>query len=147
MTLVASVVDVSPASNPDTIIAAVTFSGDYGTQGVGDLLNLAPYDVNANPTGMTNPKNLPLPSIPAGLESAPEVIAENIGGYYVQPDPLVPAAGATEGVAKTLAAKNGIGLRMYAVGGTGELATNAAYAGVVTGGNVLIKIQLPHDQG
>lgn len=142
----AAVVDISPASNPDTITILVTFSGDYGEQGVGDLLNLAPYDVNQNPNGLTNPKNIPLPSIPAGLEQAPEVYAENIDGYYVQPDPLVPAAGATNGVANTLAAKNGIGLRMFAPGG-GELATNAAYAGGVIGGNVLLKIHLPHDQG
>ena len=140
------VLDVSPASNPDKIRALAVFSGDYGVQGVGDLLNIAPYDVTNNPTGMTNPKNIPLPAIPTGLEVAPSIVDENIGGYYVQPAPLA-ATGATNGVANTTAAKNGFGLKMFSAEGV-ELATAAAYAAAVTGANdgVVIEIQLPHDQ-
>lgn len=140
-----SVVDVSPAANPDKIVLQAKFSGVYGTNLIGDILDLAPYDVVNNPNGFTNPRNLPLPSLPSGLEQAPAINGENIGGYYIQITPLVPAAGATNGVQNTVAAKTGFGMRMFAPGGT-ELGTGASYAASVLAGNVLIELQLPHDQ-
>lgn len=142
--LAAQVIGVSPADNPDRIQVQVAFSGDYGVNGVGDPLNLAPYDQVNNPGGLKNPLNIPLPEIPAGLDVPPAVIAENIGGYYVQPSPAAPS-GATEGVANTVAAKNGFALRQYAPGGA-ELATNAAYNAAVIAGSVVLEIILPKNQ-
>ena len=142
--LAAKVLGVSPASNPDRIQVQVTFSGDYGVNGTGDPLNLAPYDQVNNPGGVTNPENIPLPEIPAGLDQPPSVLSENIGGYYVQPSPG-PASGETNGVANTVAAKNGFALRQYAPGGA-ELATNAAYNAAVLAGEVVLEIILPKNQ-
>lgn len=146
MSTAAKVVGVSPASNPDSIDFFVSFSGDYGVNGVGDVLNLAPYDQVNNPGGFTNPEEIPLPSIPLSLEEAPAVLAEDIGGYYVNPHPLLPGA-ASNGVAGGLNLKTGLHLRQYAPGG-GELATNAAYNAAVTadGAGVIVRMTLPKDQ-
>lgn len=147
MALQATLVGTDAASNPSRLQVAVTFSGNYGVNGVGDQLNLAPYDQVNNPTGMKNPNNLPLPAMPGGgLEFCPTVEAENIGGYYVQPNPLLPGA-ASEGVAPSINMKNGVFLRQYAPGGA-ELATNAAYNAAVTGAGagVLMEVILPKDQ-
>jgi hypothetical protein len=145
--LQATLIGTSPASNPDTLDFKITFSGNYGVLGVGDPLNLAPYDQGNNPGGFTNPKNLALPALPGvGLEEAPAVIAEDIGGYYTNPHPLLPGAVAN-GVAPSLALKNGNNLRMFAPGG-GELASNAAYNAVViaAGAGVILRVTLPKDQ-
>lgn len=146
MTLAAKVVGVSPASNPDSIDFFVAFSGNYGVNGAGDPLNLAPYDVVNNPGGATNPQNLALPELPVGVEQAPAVLSEDIGGYYVNPHPLLPGA-ASEGVAASLSLKNGLFLRQFAPGGA-ELATNAAYnaAVIAAGAGVLVRLVLPKDQ-
>lgn len=145
MAIALALVGVSPADNPDKLTFEATFSGDYGTQTEGDQLNLAPYDVDNNPTGWTNPENIPTPELPVGLDQNVSVLAEDIGGYYVNPHPTVPSAGATNGVANTLNTKTGCFLRMYAPGGA-ELATNAAYAAGVTGGSVLLEMVLPKNQ-
>jgi hypothetical protein len=140
-----ALVGVSPASNPDKLTFQATFTGNYGVNGTGDPLNLAPYDVNNNPGGWTNPENIPAPEMPFGLEQAPSVIAENIGGSYVTPAPSLAATGATNGVAKTLGLKSGLFLIMYEPGGA-EKATNAAYTASELAGSVLIEMVLPKDQ-
>lgn len=144
--LAATVLGVSPASNPDSVDYLVTFSGDYGVNGTGDVLNLAPYDQINNPNGAKNPENYALPEMPVGVEQAPAVLAEDIGGYYVNPHPLTPPAPAN-GVAGSLSLKTGLYLRQYAPGGA-ELATNVAYNAAVTaaGAGVIVRLVLPKDQ-
>lgn len=146
MALQAKVVGVSPASNPDSIDFFVSFAGNYGVNGVGDVLNLAPYDQVNNPNGFTNPQEIALPSLPVSLEQAPAVIAEDIGGYYVNPHPLLPG-NPVEGVAAGLNPKTDLHLRQYAPGGA-ELATNAAYnaAVIAAGAGVIVRMVLPKDQ-
>lgn len=135
----------SPQSNPDRLRFIATFAGNYGVQGAGDLLNLAPAVSGQNAGGFTNPKMLELPDLPVGYTEAPAVIAENLGGYYVQLTPIGAAAGAANGVAKTVAPVHGFGLRVFAPGG-GELASNAAYPAAVLNGNVIIEALLPQNQ-
>lgn len=144
MALAAKLIGTSAASNPDQLDFEVTFSGDY-VNGTPDKLNLAPYDADNNAGGFTNPDNLPVPELPLGLEQAPAISAENIGGYYVQPSPLLPGA-ASEGVAASLALKDGVGLTVYAPGGN-ELASGAYPAAMIAAGaGVLIRVTLPKDQ-
>jgi len=143
VTLVATVLGVSPADNPDSIDYLVVFSGNYAAP---DVLNLAPYDQVNNPTGAKNPNNLALPSMPGeGLEEGIAVIAENIGGYYVQPSPLSPPA-ASEGVAGSISMKNGISLTVYQPGGAALGA--GGYPGALTGAGdgVIVRATLPKDQ-
>ena len=142
----AKVIGVSPASNPDSIDLFVSFSGNYGVNGTGDVLNLAPFDAVNNPGGFTNPQDIPLPSLPVSLEQAPAVLGEDIGGYYVNPHPLLPGVVAN-GVASGINPKTGVFLRQYAPGGA-ELATNAAYNAAVTaaGAGVIVRMVLPKDQ-
>jgi len=148
MSIKLALIDVSPAQNPDTLTFLATFSGNSGVLGTGDPLNLAPYSAGNNPNGFTNPNQIPLPELPAAYTQAPTVEAENIGGYYVQPSPLVMPA-PVEGVAQGIAPVNGFGLRMYAPGGV-EVPTATAYAGLagVTGASagVQLAITLPHNQ-
>ena len=145
MSVTFKVVDTSPASNPNKITLHGTFAGNYGVQGVGDPANLAPYSAGNNAGGFTNPENLALPSLPVWYEQAPAVKAENLDGYYLQVTPAAPAAGATNGVANTVAPINGFGIRVFAPGGA-ELATDAAYPAAVLAGDFLLELQLPHDQ-
>jgi hypothetical protein len=139
-------IDVSPAENPDTLTFLAKFSANYGVNGVGDPLNLAPYSAGNNPLGFTNPNNIPLPELPFAYTQAPTVEAENIGGYYVNLNPIVMPA-PIEGVAQGIAPVNGFALRMYAPGGT-ELPTAAPYVAQLTGASagVQIAITLPHNQ-
>ena len=142
-----AVIDVSPASNPDKIRLLATLSGDYGVQGTGDPLNLAPFDDGNNPGGFTNLKQIPLPELPVVYPSAPSVLTENLGGSFTQVSPLVPAVAEVNGVAGGVAAINGFGLRVFNAGG-GELATDAAYAGgqIAAGAGVILELNLPHNQ-
>ena len=142
-------IDVSPAVNPDTLTFYAKFSGTYGVQGTGDPLNMAPYAAGSNPGGFTNPNNIPVPELPLSLTQAPAVEAENIGGYYVQPSPLIPG-NPVEGVAQGIALNGGYFLRMYAPGGA-ELGTGVGYtatAAAITaaGAGVQIAITFPHNQ-
>jgi hypothetical protein len=121
----------TPASNPDSILLKATFSGNYGVNGAGDLLNLTPIS-GSNPGGITDPLGLgaPLPNAPLGI--VPFVDAEIIGGYYTQPT-----------LGTTL---QNCALRAYAPGGT-ELATNAAYPAAMLAPNyVIVEIRLPQEQ-
>ena len=148
MSVKLALIDVSPAQNPDTLTFLATFAGNSGVSGTGDPINLAPYSVGNNPNGFTNPTNIPLPEMPDVYTQAPTIEAENIGGYYVQPSPLVLPA-PVQGVAQGIQPVNGFALRMYAPGG-GEVATATAYAGLagVTGASagVQIAITMPHNQ-
>lgn len=144
MSVALQVVDVTPADNADKVIFVGKLSGDYGVNGTGDPLNLAPYSAGDNPGGFTNPLQIPLPSWPLVLDKAPGVIAEDLGGSYLNPHPLVPT-GETEGVQNGLALDGGTNLRVYEPGGA-EKATNAAYTGGETGGNFLLELTLPHNQ-
>lgn len=138
------VLDVSPASNPDKIKFLATFTGNYGVNGTGDPLNLAPYSAGNNPGGFTNPKNIPLPEMPFGFDEAPSVASENLGGSYVQLNTLAPT-GATNGVANTVAPINGFAARMFEPGGA-EKATNAAYTAAELAGGIILEVQLPKNQ-
>src|ERR1700761_7589972 len=111
MTVALKVLGVSPSNNPDRISLLATLSGNYGTNGTGDPLNLAPYDQTNNPGGFTNPTGIPLPELPVGLEQAPSLIGQDIAGYQTQVHPQAPTAGATNGVQNTLALKTGAFLR------------------------------------
>lgn len=118
----------SPQSNPDTIFVAAVFTGNYGVNGVGDLLNLQPFQAGVNPGGITDPTNLGFIGPNEPLVIAPGVQDENIGGYYIQP---------TLGTTLLNCA-----LRVFAPNGN-ELATNAAYPAAITGGSVTLEIVLP----
>ena len=137
-------IDVSPAENPDTLTFLAKFSANYGVNGVGDPLNLAPYSAGNNPLGFTNPNNIPLPELPFAYTQAPTVEAENIGGYYVNPSPIVMPA-PIEGVAQGIAPVNGFYLRMFAPGGV-ELASNVGYAATsaqITNAGAGVQSRLP----
>lgn len=144
MSTACELIGLSPASNPDKMRLKVTFSGDY-VNGTPDPLNLAPYDDGNNAGGFTNPNQLPVPSMPFGLEEAPAIGSQLIGGYYVEPDPLLPGA-ASNGVAPVLALNGGVGLRVYDPGGN-ELASGAYPAAMTNAGTgVIIEVNLPKDQ-
>ena len=144
MSVALKLVGVSPASNPDTLIFEGTFTGNAGVQGTGDQLNLAPYDAGNNPTGWTNPNGIEAPAMPVGLDVGVGVQQENIGGYYVQPEPTVPG-NPSNGVAPSIALKTGAFLRSFAPGGA-ELGTGVAYPAAMTGGAVLLEVVLPKNQ-
>jgi hypothetical protein len=116
-------------NNTKGLLFKATFEDNYGTEGVGDLLNLAPVE-DDNPDGVTDPTlsyNLILaqpPTVP------PAVISQNLSGYQVQ---------ITPNAAPTL--KN-FGLRMFAPDGT-ELTTNEAYPAPVLAGDVTLEVFVP----
>lgn len=117
----------TPANNPDTILLKATFSGDYGVQGTGDLLNLAAAS-GENPGGITDPDALGVP-LPDWAPDLPiEVRSESIGGYYVQPT-----------LGTTL---QNFALQVYAPGGA-ELDTDEAYPAAVLDGFVELAVRLP----
>lgn len=117
-----TLVDRIPNENPDLLIAKVAFSGNYGIQGAGDLMNLL---------GIKDPNGL---GGWAQLAQAPTIpllhLGENLGGYYTQLTlPVAPSF-------------TDFGVQVFAPGG-GELASNAAYPAAVLGGYVLIGIKIP----
>ena len=122
MAIVATYAGESEQNNTKGLLFNLGFSGNYGVNGVGDLINL-------NPNAVLDPKakyNLILAQPPEN----PGVNAEFIGGYYVQLQP---------NVNPTL---SNLGCRVYAPAGA-ELATNAAYPAAVIGGSVQIEVFLP----
>lgn len=131
----------SPADNPDEVTFKATFVGNYGlVGGVGDLLNLTPYNQTSNPTGYTDPNNLGCigPSTP--LLEPPAVVSENLGGYYCQIQPgavPAPVQGVAGGISLT-----GVAVRVYAPGGN-EVNQAAAYAASVLAGQITIKVKIP----
>jgi hypothetical protein len=115
--------------NTKGILFKLAFSGNYGANGVGDLLNLAPAQTTSNPTGVTDPSlayNLILEQPPSEIG----VFSEQLGGSYVQIQPnAVPTL-------------QNFGLRMYEPGGA-EKATNAAYTAAELAGSVLLIVLVP----
>lgn len=116
-------------NNTKGLLFNATFSGTYGVNGVGDLLNLAPSQLGTNPNGITDPKlsyNLIL-ELPPALVG---IFSERLGGYYTEPTPnAVPTL-------------QNWGLRMYSPGGV-ELATGVAYPASVLAGLVVLQIFVP----
>jgi hypothetical protein len=118
-------------NNGKALLFLMTFSGDYGVNGVGDLLDLLPVEPGVNPNGITDPNGTydqPLAQVPS---IAPDVNHEELGGYYCQIQP---------NAAPSL---QNFGVRVYAPGG-GELATGAGYPAAVTGGSAMLEIELPN---
>jgi hypothetical protein len=109
-------------NNSKGLLFKLTFSGNYGVNGVGDLVDLSPNAVSDPGSDY----NQPLCQAPKN----PGVESENLGGYYIQ---LTPNANPS---------LSNLGVRVFAPGG-GELATNAAYAAAVTGGSATILAFLP----
>ncbi len=127
MSISLALIDNMPESNPDLLFFQATFAGNAGVLGVGDYLNLSVYESGGNPGGFTDPALVgePYPKVPPIVPVL--VLAENLGGYYVQ-------------VTKGTTLQN-FALRMFAPGG-GELASNSAYPAAVTGGNVILGFKL-----
>lgn len=139
----AKVIGVSAADNADSVDYLVTFAGNYAAP---DVLNLAAYDSKNNVSGAVNPNNLSLPAMPTGgLEEAPAVQTENLGGYYCQFSPLQPP-GPSEGVAASISMKNGVSLTIYSPGGAALAA--GAYPAALTnaGAGMIVRVTLPKDQ-
>lgn len=116
-------------ANTKGLLFKLAFSGLYGTLGVGDLVNLAPFELSANPNGVQDPKlkyNLLLVEPPSDIG----IFSEQLGGSYTQPQP---------NAAPTL---TNLGLRMYEPGGN-EKATNAAYTAAELAGSVTLLVLVP----
>lgn len=116
-------------NNTKGILVSLKFTGTYGVNGVGDLLNLAPVE-SGNPTGVLDPTS----SYNSILTQAPGnigVFVEDLGGSYIQ---------LTKNAAPTLF---NLGVRMYEPGG-GEKATNAAYTAAELAGLAKLLIFLPN---
>lgn len=117
-------------ANTRGLLFKAVFTGFYGVNGVGDLLNLAPYELGTNPGGVLDP-DLKYNLILAQPTSDIGPFNQNIGGYYCNVRP--PAAGMS---------LYNIGLQIYAPGGA-ELNSNAAYNAAVLAGYVLLMAFVP----
>jgi hypothetical protein len=117
-------------NNSKGLLFKMTFSGDYGVQGTGDLLNLLPTQNNGADGGITDPKaayDQPLAQVPS---IPPDAVQEELGGYYCQ---IQPNANPT---------LQNYGVRVFAAEGE-ELTTAEAYPAAVTGGSASLLIFLP----
>jgi hypothetical protein len=119
----------SERNNTKGIIVKATFVGNYGVNGVGDLLNLSPSQNNGADGGITDPKAAynEILAFPPG-EFA--ILNEDLGGSYVA---LHPNANPT---------LTNLGLLMYEPGGA-EKATAAAYTAAELAGSVLLEFYVP----
>lgn len=116
-------------NNSKGLIFKAVFSGNYGVNLIGDLLNMAPFEPTTNPGGILDPQSsydhiLGIPTANIG------VFSENLGGSYVQ---------ITPNAVPTL---QNAGLRMFEPGGA-EKATNAAYTATELAGYVLLMVLVP----
>lgn len=117
-------------NNAKILLFKLTFTGNYGVNGVGDLVNLAPYEQGSNPNGVTDPSGSydqilsQPPTIPPG------VFTDNLGGSWTNPNP---------NAAPTL---YNLGIRMFEPGGA-EKATNAAYTAAELAGYTIIQVAVP----
>ena len=115
-----SLVQTSPASNPDTNIVKCTVSGNY-VAGTADPL---PLSAIADPGCIGQ---VPTPSIGTNPPPVtPQVVNANCGGYYAQVERSV-AAGVTS-----------FGLRWY--GAEGSELGSGAFPAVITAGEIFIAI-------
>lgn len=118
--------------NTKFIICKATFVGNYGVNGTGDLMNLAPFELTNNPNGISDAAgnyNLILGALPSEFM----IMNEDLGGSYVA---------VHKTATSTLLA---LGLIMYEPGGT-EKATNAAYTASELAGSVLLGFGVPFGQ-
>jgi hypothetical protein len=116
-------------NNSKGIILRATFTGKYGTQTVGDLLNLTPSQNQGVDGGISDPKA----AYNHILQEPPTTVAilnQNIGGSYVA---IIPNAVPT---------LTNFGLAMYEPGGT-EKATAAVYTAPELAGYVDIEVLIP----
>ena len=116
-------------NNTKGILLKLAFTLFYGANGVGDLLNLAPYESEQNPTGIKDPL-LAYNTIIGEPPNNIGLFNENLGGWYIQ---LAPNA------APTLA---NLGVRVFAPGGA-ELNTNQAYPAAMLNGSATLQVFLP----
>ena len=122
-------VGANPVSNPDRFVFQATFSGTYGANGgVGDALNLTPFQSSSNTTGFTDPYELLGEELVANPAVPPGVFAEQLAGGYVQ--------------AYLGSSLNNAYLRCYAANGT-ELTQGAAYPANFLSGQAVLEILLP----
>ncbi len=115
-------------NNSKGLIFDATFTGTYGVNGAGDLLNLAPSQV-AGDGGVLDPQfayNQPIEQPPNNYG----VLNENIGGSYT---------GIKPNAVPTL---QNFGLQMFEPGGA-EKATNAAYTAAELAGRVKLVFFIP----
>ena len=118
-------------NNTKGVLFTLTFSGFYGVAGVGDLLNLEPYDVEANPGGVQDPLHAYNSILTQPPVILPAPISQNLAGAYVQ---------ITPNAVPTL---TNFGVRCFAPGGA-ELNSNQAYAGTgFAAGSVLLLVFIP----
>lgn len=118
--------------NAKQFIVTLVFSGNTGAQGVGDLVNLGPYEPGSNPNGILDPdgKYDNILNFPPGNVG---VFSEALAGYYIQ---------IQKNAVPTLA---NLGIRLFAPGG-GEVAAATAYAGLAGWpGNAAASAQLVLD--
>jgi hypothetical protein len=119
-------------ANTKGIIFQAKFVGNYGVNGVGDLLNFTPTQNNGVDGGITDPGaayNFMLEQPPTEYG----ILNEDIGGSYVAIHPnAVPTL-------------TNFGLIMYEPGGA-EKATNAAYTASELAGSVSIIVFVPAQQ-
>lgn len=116
-------------NNSKGLVFKATFSGNYGVNGVGDLLNLTPTQNGGTDGGITDPfdaYNQPIQQPPIIYG----VLNENIGGSYTNINP---------NAAPSL---TNFGLKMFEPGGA-EKATNAAYTAAELAGSVLLVFWIP----
>jgi|WetSurMetagenome_2_1015567.scaffolds.fasta_scaffold112313_2 hypothetical protein len=116
-------------NNTKGILLKLAFTKFYGVNGVGDLLNLAPYESEQNPNGILDPK-LAYNTIIGEPPEKIGVFNEDLGGYYIQ---LTPNANPT---------LVNLGVRVFAPGGA-ELNTNQAYPAAMLNGSATLEVFLP----
>jgi hypothetical protein len=118
-------------NNTKGLLFSLAFSGFYGVQGVGDLVNLAPYEQSENNGGVLDPTgsyNLILNEPPINVGVFAEI---KTGGYQFA---LAPNAVPT---------LTNLGILIYAPGGA-ELNTNEAYAGALpAGASITLMVFVP----
>jgi hypothetical protein len=115
-----------PASNPDTLLFKVSYSGNYAGP---ELLNLAPVS-GANPHGFTDPNLLG----PPYLDTPPKISAEgtdDLGGAYTEFH-----------LGTTL---QNSALHVYSAGGT-EATTGQPLPAGVLAGSTLLTVRIPQMQ-
>lgn len=116
------------ASNPRTLLFKGKLSGNYGVNGVGDLINLKPSQNGGADGGITDPNflyNAPIVTPPLSMR----VVNDNIGGSYCAINP---------NAAPSL---TNFGLLVYEPGGA-EKATNAAYTAAELAGDITVEVTL-----
>ena len=116
-------------NNSKGLIFDATFVGNYGVNGVGDLLNLTPSQNGGADGGITDPfgaYDLIIDQPPSNFG----VLNEALGGSYVA---LLPNAVPT---------LTNLGMQMYEPGGA-EKATNAAYTAAELAGKVKLVFFVP----